>query len=54
MDSNGDLGIMSHVGRLWRTPEFVRGLWPGRDEKFFLAIVKLSQERLRKTPLRLL
>jgi len=27
MDTNRDLGIMSHVGHLQRTPEFVRGVW---------------------------
>jgi len=27
MDTNGDLRIMSHVGLLWRMPEFVRGKW---------------------------
>jgi len=27
MDTNADLEIMSHVGHLRRTPEFVRGLW---------------------------
>jgi len=26
MDTNRDLGIMSHVGDLQTTPEFVRGL----------------------------
>jgi len=33
MDSNEDLEIMSHVGHLRTTPEFVRGLW---IEKRFL------------------
>ena len=32
MDTNGDLGIMSHVGHLRRTPEFVRGLPPHHYE----------------------
>jgi len=27
MDTNEDLGIMSHVGHLQRTPEFVTGRW---------------------------
>jgi len=35
MDTNGDLGIMSHVEHLRRTPEFVAGKW---TEKSFLVI----------------
>jgi len=33
MDTNEDLEIMSHVGHLRTTPEFVRGLWI--DKHFF-------------------
>jgi len=39
LDTNGNLGIMSHVGHLRITPEFVRGLWILKH--FFLVTVKL-------------
>jgi hypothetical protein len=44
MDMKGDLAIMSHVGHLRTTLEFVRGLWI--EKVFFLVIVnfcKMSQ-----------
>jgi len=34
MDTNGDLGITSHVGHLRRMLEFVRGLWI--EQSFFI------------------
>jgi len=40
MDTNEDLGIMSHVVHLRRTPEFVRG---SRTRICFLAIVKFHK-----------
>jgi len=40
MDTNRDLGIMSHVGHLRRTPEFVTG---NGLRIFFLVTVKFHQ-----------
>jgi len=40
MITNGDLGIMSHMGHLRKTPEFVKGSW---TSIFFLAIVKFHK-----------
>jgi len=40
MDMNGDLEIMSHVGHLWRTPEFVRKM---DLDRFPLVIVKFHK-----------
>jgi len=41
MDTNGDLGIMSHVGHLQRTLEFVTGKW--METMFFLGIGKFRK-----------